>query len=272
MDSSDDLLQHFASRRTRVGVMESVSGKADALHVASSLVDTNPDMHFEILDQKALQGCLNECLEAHLLQAAPHLAATYTPGPAPLQGSLAVAQGCALDLQHLPDRLFAMEVAGLYAGVEATARALAVTDGQTDVVVYEISLMGVSGVAKQYGQDSCQAVAAAAATAHIMKWTASTLDQAYGGDVVYVVNLIAGDAAVHAAPVTGLMALKEGARRSLLANTTLTPDQVAQKFSTRAAAFGSFVIILYFSLAALYCMCNMPFKQDTLLYTRAKVD
>jgi hypothetical protein len=43
-------------------------------------------------------------------------------------------------------------------------------------------------------------------------------------------------------------------------------------FSSKAAGYGAALILLYFSIAALLAMCNMNIKQDTLLYTRAKVD
>ena len=46
----------------------------------------------------------------------------------------------------------------------------------------------------------------------------------------------------------------------------------AKQFSAKAAGYGAFILLLYFSLAALYCMCFMPFKQDTLLFGAKKTD
>lgn len=44
----------------------------------------------------------------------------------------------------------------------------------------------------------------------------------------------------------------------------------ARLFSVKAAGYGSFILLVYFTLAAIWCMCNMPFKQDTLLYGSKK--
>lgn len=43
-------------------------------------------------------------------------------------------------------------------------------------------------------------------------------------------------------------------------------DQSAKVFSAKAAGYGAFILLVYFSFAAVYCLCYMPFKQDTLLY------
>lgn len=40
-----------------------------------------------------------------------------------------------------------------------------------------------------------------------------------------------------------------------------TPEQealAAKMFSAKAAGYGSFILLLYFSLAAIWCMCYMP--------------
>lgn len=46
----------------------------------------------------------------------------------------------------------------------------------------------------------------------------------------------------------------------------------AKKFSRNAAAYAAFIIVLYFSMAAVWCMCYMPFKHDTLLYGSKKAE
>jgi hypothetical protein len=59
----------------------------------------------------------------------------------------------------------------------------------------------------------------------------------------------------------------------LLLAATYPPDDedtAARQFSVKAAGYGSFILLLYFSLAAVWCMCNMPFKRDTLLYGSKK--
>jgi hypothetical protein len=46
----------------------------------------------------------------------------------------------------------------------------------------------------------------------------------------------------------------------------------AKLFSTKAAGYGSLLLLTYFSLAAAYCLCFMPFKRDTLLYGSKKTE
>jgi hypothetical protein len=61
----------------------------------------------------------------------------------------------------------------------------------------------------------------------------------------------------------------EAPETALRANGTSADARV---FSSKAAGYGAALILVYFSIAAVFCMCNMNIKQDTLLYTRAKVD
>ena len=52
-----------------------------------------------------------------------------------------------------------------------------------------------------------------------------------------------------------------------------TPDAgSSSQFSTKAMAYGSFMILLYFALAGVYCMCTMKFKRDSLLYSSGKAE
>jgi hypothetical protein len=49
-----------------------------------------------------------------------------------------------------------------------------------------------------------------------------------------------------------------------------TADQLAEDFATTTIALGIFVLLVYFTGAALYCLCCMEFKEDTLLFSRLK--
>lgn len=49
-------------------------------------------------------------------------------------------------------------------------------------------------------------------------------------------------------------------------------DAQSKSFTRKAAAYAGFFIVLYFSAGAIYCLTNMEFKQDTLLYGRTKAD
>ncbi len=52
----------------------------------------------------------------------------------------------------------------------------------------------------------------------------------------------------------------------------LSAAEASVQFGNSAAAFGAALLLLWFAMGAIYCMCNMPFKQDTLLYGRSKAD
>ncbi len=80
----------------------------------------------------------------------------------------------------------------------------------------------------------------------------------------------------------GMLSPRPAARRALLQSSS-TPAAPAESagnstsaeqtaFTTGAIGYGTFLITLYFAFAAIYCMCNMPIKQDTLLYARSKVE
>jgi hypothetical protein len=61
---------------------------------------------------------------------------------------------------------------------------------------------------------------------------------------------------------------------TLYASSSVYPPEDQSKasktFTTKACAYGGFILLLYFSLAAVWCMCNMPMKQDTLLFGAQK--
>ena len=46
----------------------------------------------------------------------------------------------------------------------------------------------------------------------------------------------------------------------------------SNQFSTSAAAWISGLIMVFFLVTGCYCLANMQFKQDSLLYPRTKTD
>jgi hypothetical protein len=46
----------------------------------------------------------------------------------------------------------------------------------------------------------------------------------------------------------------------------------AKTFSAKAAGYGTFILLLYFSFAGVFFMCFMPLKNDSLLYGSKKTD
>jgi hypothetical protein len=49
-------------------------------------------------------------------------------------------------------------------------------------------------------------------------------------------------------------------------------EEASAAFANRATAFSAALLLIWFAFSAIYCMCTMPFKQDTLLYGRSKSD
>ena len=41
-------------------------------------------------------------------------------------------------------------------------------------------------------------------------------------------------------------------------------------FTAKACGYGGFILTLYFALAAVWCMCFMPMKEDTMLFGAKK--
>lgn len=179
-----------------------------------------------------------------------------------------------LDLGKKADRLLAVELASLYAGVSShVADVSARQPGTGELDLLEAPLLGVQAVANARrggGAASAHAVAAArSAVEKLLSWAVGQLDAAYSGDVVFQVSLL-GD--LPASGVQSLVNFKEGGRRVLLQD--VDPEHLkTQAFSAKAAAYGAFVLILYFVLGVIYCMTfGMTFPVDTLLFGSGKQD
>jgi hypothetical protein len=46
----------------------------------------------------------------------------------------------------------------------------------------------------------------------------------------------------------------------------------SKRYAEKATAYGVTLLLLWFACAGVYCMTAMRFKEDTLLYGRAKAD
>lgn len=141
---------------------------------------------------------------------------------------------------------------------------------------------GCPQVAAAYGRDSAAYKAAADALVATLRAAVAKLDAGFGGDVVYSVAVVdavpAAAANQGAAAAQGVMAAAQQAqqRRRLAQYEPWYPGKdeptAARIFSAKAAGYGAFLALLYFSVAGVWCMCNMRMKQDTLLYPRQKAD
>ncbi|GLI68550.1 hypothetical protein VaNZ11_013012 [Volvox africanus] len=228
----------------------------------SSVIIANPSAKLAVVDQMGVQNCEGGCVEENLAAAAED---------AKLDLSV-------LDLSQQEAKLFAVELGSVYAGLKGQLAAVQqrkeLKVQQDDVELYEVSIMGLRSLKDKYGEGSPEVFAATAALQKLLKWVVEGLDAAYDGDTVYQV-LVLPTAPARVETLSHLISWKDRTRRQLLAATFPNPDLAAQTqdaklFSVKAAGYGSFVLLLYFTLAAIWCMCNMPFKKDTLLYGSKK--
>lgn len=272
-----------------------VSGNVASIHAnaVAAMAQANPDVGVIFLDQKALQRCQNNCIEEHLPAAAESFGAQ-------LSGSaLTFASGAALDLEKLPDKLFAVEVASLWGGLhdQLVLQHEQADAQQQDVQVYELTLLGLQGLAAAYGAGSKELVAATNAVKSLLASAVASLDKAFSRDLVYQVATFDGVSAKDGR-VESIMQWKQAARTHLaeVAHRSLAADSAmptataapapfvrgawppvdekmaAKMFTSKACAYGGFILLVYFTMAAIWCMCNMPMQVDTLLFGSKKTD
>lgn len=142
-----------------------------------------------------------------------------------------------------------------------------------DLEVFESTLVSLQALADVLGEGSDELTAATHALLAQLKAVKEQLQQLYGDDVLYHVS-VPGDAPVASNQPMHLMDWKEMNRRVLLTQRAVAADDPAsgKGFATKAAGYGTGLLLLYFTFASIYCMCTMKFKQDTLLYGRSKAD
>lgn len=211
-----------------------------------------------------MQQCSGNCLDEHLATAAESMGATATESGVLLPG------GAMLDMGNLPDKLFLVEIASLYSGVKAQIQA----SGANAPPVLEVTLVGLHGLESTYGATSDAVSGARKALLTLLQDMVSMLDAKFHGDVTYQASRFEVSSQ---ATVANIMGWKSLARRRLAggdAETWLPADQAAasKQFTSKAAAYGAFILLLYFSLAGVWCMCNMPFKQDSMLFGAKKYE
>ncbi|KAG1668591.1 hypothetical protein FOA52_007326 [Chlamydomonas sp. UWO 241] len=269
--SEAELASIFGSRSVRQLQLEGMGSTVEATSESlSSIAFSNPELSVTMLDLQGLASCTGNCLDEHLASAASAMGATLMADGSRLN----LPGGGSLDLSALPDKLFAVEAASLTAGVAAQL-AHSSPDGRADeVTVLEATLVGIAGVEAAYGRDSATASGARSVLVALLQAQVVQLDAKYGGDVTYqAAAFSAAGRCRGASGASDVMGWKAAARRALLDAEPWPPtDQVAasKKFASKAAAYGGFLVVLYFSIAAVWCMVYMPFKQDTLLFGAKK--
>eukprot|EP01023_Acetabularia_acetabulum_P059058 TRINITY_DN706_c0_g1_i1.p1 TRINITY_DN706_c0_g1~~TRINITY_DN706_c0_g1_i1.p1 ORF type:complete len:374 (-),score=52.06 TRINITY_DN706_c0_g1_i1:307-1428(-) len=225
------------------------------------------------------ENCGADCLEEALIELTSKIGATYVPADKlAFTGVLTFSKfpGLSLDLSMSTDRYFAGEIAALYV-LTKQFQTSAVSGLKTAPQLIEGSFSSLKNVATEYGGQSQQVKASCVVLLDVLNVMLNMLEKSYQGGVSAQIVFL-GESSLQ--EVEALYAVK----RKLLAepaasgnstgNSTHTVEE--QKFTTQwsAQALGiiSFVVLVYFLGAGLYCMCCMKFTQDTLLYSRAKVD
>ena len=267
-DHIDDLKDIFYGQMHEVQAPREASTIASISDALADIAQANPSLSLIMLDEQGLATCKSNCLEEQ-------------------RGTL-IAAKAPLDLDSVNGKLFSIELSSFLSGLDAqvTRQDIAEMALEGDVQIIEATLAALDGLS----DETPEVVAAAKkAVKSLLKASIKKLNKAYGGDVTYQVN---GFNAAEETNVGGratiqeIMGWKMEARRKLAANagvsvtstakssTTVFPpeDQKAasKSFSTKAAGYGAFILILYFSLAAIWCMCFMPIKHDTLLFGAKK--
>lgn len=224
-----------------------------------------------VLNGGATNACGDACLDNALVELAAAIGAEYRPAEKPVHGKLTL-QGMEVQLENSATQLWAREVAGLW-------NQLKMLGPNTHLV--DTTLTGIQLVRGDFGMSSDTA-------RFVVKLTALAVQEmsrvvgAEVGSVVTVVTLLGDIDEKGAVEKEGFVKIIQAQRRKMLqvdevpasepASTPAKPVDEVTKFNTKAAAFSISIVIFMFMIGGLYVMTNMDFKQDTLLYSRAKAD
>eukprot|EP00197_Chlamydomonas_leiostraca_P007208 CAMPEP_0202865466 /NCGR_PEP_ID=MMETSP1391-20130828/6069_1 /ASSEMBLY_ACC=CAM_ASM_000867 /TAXON_ID=1034604 /ORGANISM="Chlamydomonas leiostraca, Strain SAG 11-49" /LENGTH=350 /DNA_ID=CAMNT_0049545313 /DNA_START=21 /DNA_END=1073 /DNA_ORIENTATION=+ len=258
--SDEDVAALFGARQRVPAQLDDDQHIADAMvELLTDLASANPDVSVYMLDQAAVEACNEgeDCMQQHLGGVAQAVGASVDSGVLILDDGV-----------QLTDKLLASELSSFFAGVNSrieavNARAEAGSPVE-DVQVMEMTMLGLQGLADQQLASSKQAVS------QLLSWAVQQLDEAFGGEVTFQVATF--DSLPEATPEAAVAWRARARSRMLAAASFPGADEEAQArlFSAKAAGYGAFILLLYFLLAGTYCLCNMPFKRDTLLYGSKK--
>lgn len=265
---AEDVNELFADKE-----MHEVQFPADSTSIASLsdalsfIAEANPSLSIIMLDEQGISKCKTNCLEEQRDSLATLIDSQAWKEPDSLNG-----------------KLFSIELSSFLSGLDAqvTSQDAAEMSLEGDAQLIEATLASLDGLSEE--SPEVQAAAKKAVKA-LLKACIHKLDTAYDGDITYQFNTFSTrDEASGSRTVQEIMGWKMNARRRLQANAgvavtansasapfpPLDQNLASKTFTTKAAGFGAFIIILYFSLAAVWCMCYMPIKHDTLLFGAKK--
>ncbi|KAK9828754.1 hypothetical protein WJX72_001930 [[Myrmecia] bisecta] len=243
-------------------------------------------LNYHALDFTGLSGCSDACVEQLLKETLAGLGGSYSPGPGPMTGIVNLPSSTSgppvqLDLGSLAERLWATELATLHQTVadviaeKVRREAQGEDSGPAAPELLEATLVGMQGVLEAHGADSAQYAAAWAALVAELRGAQDKLSKAFNNRLVSQISLL-GEVPAGKDNMRSLLQWREAHRfRQLLAPVpgyTAGNETSPEQWATKAIAWTSFIILLFFTLAGICCLTNMQFKRDSLLYGRAKAD
>lgn len=284
-DAMDNPVTESIARGRPVLKADTIQEEKDSVATFLKVVDAGKagtTVPYSPLDHTAYMSCGDACVEEQLKDSLHTFNGNYTAGVGPLNGVLQIPAGGApeqavdLDLTQLPNRMFAAEIAALYHAGAAAAH-LATEESKNGVAKathqLDSTLWSLQGLKFEYGADSLVYNSALAAVAKVLGDVHDKLANAHGNGLATQISLI-GDVpfANSLKDLVKFQAFRQ--RRSLLQAIPALPIDYdgTIKFQTRSAAILSFILVVVFLIAGCHCLTNMKFKEDSLLYSRAKME
>ncbi|GMH37708.1 hypothetical protein BSKO_05581 [Bryopsis sp. KO-2023] len=239
-----------------------------AIHATASSVDSPSKLL--VLNGGASSLCGDTCLDVALKELAQTLGGDYTMSDRPMHGKLTLGEN-SFELTTASAQLWAREVSGVW---ESLKRSLPSAEFPLFV---DTIMMGLQLVRADYGSDSEAFEFVSKFTAGLIKEGNVVLDE---GGIVTAVAFMGDVDETSSLKQRGLIEAVVAHRRRILQVTESTQENTVasnqsekiNSFNRKAAAYGISIILFFFLMGGLYVMTNMDFKQDTLLYSRAKVD
>lgn len=231
--------------------------------------------------------CSSACLELALGEAIQATGGSYKPADNSFTGRITMASGHTIKLAGNAMRHWGREIGSLWEATTRVSQLLENGEFGAGPALLESTLMGLQLVSAEQPGASPDFPPLVSLTGDVLKMVYSEFYREFDGKLVlaFTIHGNAGSSE-SGSSVEELLNVATAHHRSLLqdsgANSTngssgnstfmTERDAYIPVFSTEAAAFGVFLMILFALFGAMYCMLNMKFKQDTLLYSRSKTD
>mmetsp|Transcript_8724 Transcript_8724/g.25147 ORF Transcript_8724/g.25147 Transcript_8724/m.25147 type:complete len:402 (+) Transcript_8724:100-1305(+) len=245
-------------------------------------------MHYP-LDHNAMEGCDAMCVETALSEAVSNVGGSYATGKGVMDGlmTLPLEEGAVtLDLSNEADRMCALELATLHKTVEdilAESDARAVSMSNSMPKYFDATLTCPQRIRDAYGAESDSYKAATRAQMAMISLTLGQISSCHDSKV-YAQVVCHGDVNSHMQESSGdilqwiqgnqmmrgrvLFAADSLAAPAGVGNSTGGGD--GNQWSITALTWTAFWVLLWFTWMGVYVLCTMPFKQDSLLYSKSK--